>query len=45
MEKGVKPFTHVTVDLFFLPETDEGYRYVAVAIDSFTKWPEATALA
>ena len=40
----MKPFTHVIVDLFFLPETEEGYRYVVVAVDSFTKWPKAIAL-
>ena len=27
-----------------MPQTDTGFRYVSVAMDSFTKWPEATAL-
>ena len=35
---------HVVVDLFYLPITADGYRYVVVGVDSFTKWPEAQAL-
>ena len=44
IQKGVKPFTHVTTDLFYMPQSDEGYRYVVVGVDSFTKWPEDLAL-
>uniref|UniRef100_A0A914VKX2 Integrase catalytic domain-containing protein n=1 Tax=Plectus sambesii TaxID=2011161 RepID=A0A914VKX2_9BILA len=29
------------MDLVTLPETDEGYHYLIVAIDHLTKWPEA----
>lgn len=42
--KGIRPFTHVSIDLFYLPQTNEGFNYVVVAIDAFTKWPEATSL-
>ena len=42
--KGLRPFTHVVLDLFYLPKTSEGFRYVIVAVFSFTKWPEATSL-
>lgn len=44
MEKGIRPFTHITLDLFYLPETRDAYKYVATAVDSFTKWPEAIPL-
>ena len=43
VEKGTRPFTHVAIDLFYLPEND-GYKYVVLGVDSFTKWPEAMAL-
>uniref|UniRef100_A0A914X037 Integrase zinc-binding domain-containing protein n=1 Tax=Plectus sambesii TaxID=2011161 RepID=A0A914X037_9BILA len=29
------------MDLVTLPETDEGYHYLIVAVDHLTKWPEA----
>ena len=42
--KGTRPFTHIAIDLFYLPTSEEGYRYVVIAMDSFTKWPEASPL-
>ena len=32
------------MDLFYLPETTEAFKYVITAVDSFSKWPEAMAL-
>ena len=40
----MRPFTYISIDLFYLPESRDGYKYVIVAMDSFTKWPEGTAL-
>ena len=40
------PFHQVGIDVIGpLPRTLTGYRYIVVAIDHFTKWPEARALA
>ena len=44
MENGVRPFTHITLDLFYLPKSVDSYKYVVIAIDSFTKWPKGTPL-
>jgi len=37
-------FQQVGIDLITLPETAEGFKYVAVFADYFTKYPEAMAL-
>ena len=34
----------IGVDITQLPPTEDGYRYVVMAIDYFSKWPEARAL-
>ena len=32
------------MDIFYLPETIDAYKYVITAVDSFTKWPKAIPL-
>ena len=40
-----EPFERIGIDLVGpLPRTKEGKRYIAVAVDYLTKWPEARAL-
>lgn len=39
----IKVFKQIGIDLITLPEV-EGYRYVVVAIDYFSKWSEARPL-
>src|SRR5208282_1589517 len=36
-------FDTVHVDFLSLPETPEGYRYLILFVDSFSRWPEAFA--
>lgn len=38
------PFDRWGIDIVHLPRTDNSNRYAVVAIDYFTKWPEARAL-
>ena len=37
-------FSRVAMDIFQLPITASGYRYVGVFMDYLTKWPEAFAI-
>ena len=40
-----EPFYQIGIDLVGpLPQTQKGNKYIAVAIDYFTKWPEAKAI-
>ena len=40
-----RPFDTVTMDLYGeLPTSKEGYKYILVIVDHFTKWPEAIPL-
>jgi Integrase zinc binding domain/Integrase core domain len=40
-----KPFDHIGIDVMGpLPRTLTGKRYIIIAIDFFTKWPEAVAV-
>ena len=40
-----RPFDTVTMDLYGeLPTTKEGYKYLLVIVDHFSKWPEAIPL-
>ncbi len=34
-------FQKLHMDILELPETEQGYRYVLVLVDQFSKWPEA----
>ena len=34
----------IGVDITALPRTDDGYAYVVMAVDYFSKWPEARAI-
>jgi len=38
------PFDRWGIDIVHLPRTDNSNRYAVVAVDYFTKWPEARAL-
>ena len=42
--RPVGPFLGWSVDLMVLPPDDQGHRYLAVAVDLFSKWVEATPL-
>ena len=45
IQKHPTPFYHIGIDVMGpLPRTLTGKRYIVVAIDHFTKWPEAQAL-
>ena len=40
-----EPMEHVTIDVLGpLPETESGNKYIFIAMDYFSKWPEAYAL-
>lgn len=38
------PFLGWSIDLMVLPPDDQGHRYLAVAVDMFSKWVEATPI-
>ena len=44
LKKGIKPFTVVHVDLFYLPSTKEGDNAILLTIDAFSKFIEAQLL-
>ena len=37
----LKPFEKVAIDVLIIPNSEEGYKYVLVLMDCFTKWIEA----
>ena len=44
MKKGIKPFTVVHADLFYLPTIKEGNNAMLLVVDAFTKFIEAQLL-
>ena len=40
----VRSWHHMGIDLFIMPQSNQGSNYILTVVDYFAKWPEATAL-
>jgi hypothetical protein len=38
------PFERIAIDVGPFPRSDQGNRYILIAMDYFTEWPEAYAI-